>query len=81
MPNNDLCTLPSDLSSLFNLEELNLSSNGFASNQTLVAPTTIFNALATIPKLKKLNLSRNRLEAWHCEFKFPCLRELYFAFN
>ena len=43
--------------------------------------SVIFDALATIPKLKKLNLSRNRLEAWHATKKFPMLKELYFAFN
>jgi len=47
----------------------------------LVSPNTIFDALATIPRLKKLNLSRNRLEAWHGRVKFPALIELYFAFN
>jgi len=46
-----------------------------------VSPQTIFNALSTIPRLKKLNLSRNRFEAWHGENRFPKLEELYFAFN
>lgn len=44
-------------------------------------PNTLFDSLATIPKLKKLNLSRNRLEAWHGETSLPQLQELYFAFN
>jgi Leucine-rich repeat (LRR) protein len=73
LASNDLCTLPSDMSYLTKLEEFNLASNEFSSSQTLVAPKTIFDALATIPKLKKLNLSRNRLEAWHATVKFPCL--------
>jgi len=58
--------LPSDLSPLCNLEKLNLANNGFASSQTLVAPETLFNSLATLPKLTTLNLSRNRLEGWFC---------------
>lgn len=78
---NELFTLPSDMSYLEQLEELNLASNEFSSSQTLVEPNVIFDALATIPKLKKLNLSRNRLEAWHATRKFPMLQELYFAFN
>jgi Leucine-rich repeat (LRR) protein len=69
------------MSYLTSLEEFNLASNEFSSSQTLVAPNTIFDALATIPKLRKLNLSRNRLEAWHATVKFPSLQELYFAFN
>lgn len=81
LASNELCTLPSDLSYLSQLEELNLASNEFSSSQALIAPNTIFDALATIPKLKKLNLSRNRLEAWHATVSFPHLTELYFAFN
>ena len=69
------------MSYLKQLEELNLASNEFSSSQALVAPNTIFDALATIPRLKKLNLSRNRLEAWHASVQFPHLVELYFAFN
>lgn len=81
LASNDLCTLPSDLSYLKNLEELNLASNEFSLSQTLVSSNTIFDALATIPKLKKLNLSRNRLEGWSASVEFPALVELYFAFN
>jgi Leucine-rich repeat (LRR) protein len=69
------------MSYLTRLEEFNLASNGFSSSQALIAPNTIFDALATIPNLKKLNLSRNRLEAWHATVSFPHLKELYFAFN
>lgn len=81
LASNDLCTLPSDLSYLQRLEEFNLASNGFSSNKNLVAPRSIFDALATIPNLKKLNLSRNKFEGWHGTVQFPCLEELYFAFN
>lgn len=70
LASNELCTLPSDLSYLKSLEEFNLASNEFSQSQALVAPNTIFDALATIPKLKKLNLSRNRLEAWHASVQF-----------
>lgn len=64
LASNDLCTLPSDMSYLTSLEEFNLASNEFSSSQALVSPHIIFDALATIPRLKKLNLSRNRLEGW-----------------
>jgi Leucine-rich repeat (LRR) protein len=69
------------MSYLKTLEEFNLASNNFSSSMTLVSASTIFDALSTIPSLKKLNLSRNRLEAWHGTKKFPNLIELYFAFN
>jgi Leucine-rich repeat (LRR) protein len=81
LASNELCTLPSDMSYLKTLEEFNLASNNFSSSMTLVSASTIFDALSTIPSLKKLNLSRNRLEAWHGTKKFPNLIELYFAFN
>jgi Leucine-rich repeat (LRR) protein len=62
---NDFCTLPSDLSGFKSLEELNLSSNNFSSDSVLVSPSKLFLALATIPKLKKLNLSRNKFKRFH----------------
>lgn len=49
------------------LEELNLSSNLFSSNSTLVNPMLIFKSLGKIPKLKRLNLSRNRFTGFHSE--------------
>ena len=79
LASNDLCSLPPDLSFFESLEELNLDSNKFSS--TFGAPIAIFDSLATIPRLKKLNLSRNRLEGWYSQLPFPYLQELYFAFN
>lgn len=67
---NDLCTLPSDLSFLSALEEINLSSNSFSSDSVLVNPNKLFAAMATIPNFKKLNLSRNRFKAFHAD-DFP----------
>lgn len=64
---NDLCTLPSDLSFFKVLEEINLSSNNFSTDSVLVNPNKLFAAMATIPNLKKLNLSRNRFKAFHSE--------------
>lgn len=64
---NDFCTLPSDLSTFVSLEELNLSSNNFSSESVLVSPGKLFLALSTIPKLRKLNLSRNKLKRFHSE--------------
>lgn len=82
------------MSFLHCLEELNLSANAFSSHSTLVDPNALFKALATIPMLKKLNLSRNKFVEFHSEdlpkdnFSqplgeqvFPHLEELYFAFN
>ena len=64
---NDFCTLPSDLSGFKALEDLNLSSNNFSSDSVLVTASKLFIALATIPKLKKLNLSRNKFKRFHSE--------------
>jgi hypothetical protein len=64
---NDFCTLPSDLSGFKLLEDLNLSSNNFSSDSVLVSPGKLFFALSTIPKLKRLNLSRNKLRRFHQE--------------
>ncbi|CDW85027.1 leucine rich repeat family protein [Stylonychia lemnae] len=91
---NDFCTLPSDLSFLKCLEEINLSSNNFSTDSLLVNPNKLFAAMATIPSLKKLNLSRNKFKAFHSEDlspdnlhqevekqAFSQLQELNFAFN
>ena len=42
---------------------------------------TKLKSVVSKPKLKKLNLSRNRLEGWNATVAFPQLKELYFAFN
>ena len=91
---NELCTLPSNLSCLHSLQELNLSSNNFSSDSTLVNPNALMRAISTIPNLRKLNLSRNKFVEFHYgdlpennerappeEQVFPYLEELYFAFN
>ena len=63
--------MPDDLGFFKNLEELDLSSNlGFSSESVLVNPNKIFSSIATIPNLKKLNLSRNRFKAFHAD-EFP----------
>ena len=62
---NDLCTLPSDLSFFHSLQELNLSSNNFTSESTLVNPNALMRAISTIPNLRKLNLSRNKFVEFH----------------
>jgi Leucine-rich repeat (LRR) protein len=89
---NDFCTLPNDLSFLRTLEEINLSSNNFSTDSVLVNPSKLFTALATIPYLRKLNLSRNKFKQFHAEelpqdnlnseqMVFARLEELNFAFN
>jgi len=64
---NDFCTLPSSLSYLTTLTEINLSSNNFSSDSVLVNPNQLFLTLSTIPQLRKLNLSRNKLKGFHSE--------------
>ena len=86
LASNDLITLPDDLSFFTQLEDLNVSANLFASNSTLVKPTAVFNALNSIPKLKKLNISRNKLQALHLEEtpagpRFASLQDLDFSYN
>lgn len=87
---NDLCTLPSSLSYLSQLTELNLSSNNFSSDSVLVNPNQLFESLGTIPQLRKLNLSRNKLTAFHSDSlprdnsegsAFGLLEELNLSFN
>lgn len=41
----------------------------------------VFDSLATIPNLKKLNLSRNRLEGWSGTTPMMNLEDLFFAHN
>ncbi len=64
---NDFCTLPSDLSGFAQLEVLNLSSNNFSSDSVLVTASKLFLSISTIPRLKKLNLSRNKFRRFHSE--------------
>ena len=85
LASNDLLTLPEDLSFFSVLEDLNVSANLFSSNSTLVRPSVIFTALNSIPKLKKLNLSRNKLSTLHLEEvqgeHFPSLQDFDFSYN
>ena len=67
LASNDFCTLPMDLSLLSHVEEINLSSNNFSTESVLVNPNKLFQAMATITNLKKLNLSRNKFKAFHAE--------------
>lgn len=64
---NNLVTLPEDLFNMKCLEELNLSSNFLTSHSTLVSPQILFKSLGQMPRLKRLNLSRNKLIGFHSE--------------
>lgn len=64
---NNLVTLPEDISKFDKLEDLNLASNQFSSASTLVNPALLFKAIGQVPKLKRLNLSRNKFTAFHAE--------------
>jgi hypothetical protein len=82
---NDLVTLPDTLEFLESVEELNLSSNQFSSDSTLVKPSKLFYSMGTMPQLKRLNLSRNKFSAFHYEDlnenSFRVLQELDFSYN
>jgi len=53
---NELSDLPSDMSWFVSLEVLNLSCNQLESNQR---SSMLWAAIASIPKLKDLDVSRN----------------------
>jgi len=82
---NDFCTLPSDLSFLHSLEELDLSANNFSSESVLVNPGKLMAAVASVPNLRILSLARNKLKCFHSdelpESAFQYLEELNFSFN
>jgi len=85
LSNNDLCTLPEDLSYFKALQELKLGSNGFSSDSVLFSASLLFRALASIPSLQKLDLDRNKLRGIHSEAlnadSFLHLKELDFSYN
>lgn len=85
LASNDLVTLPESMSFLSSVEELNLSSNQFSSDSTLVRPSKLFYSLGAMPRLKRLNLSRNKFTAFHNDEltmdSFKTLQELDFSYN
>jgi len=94
LASNDLSALPPNMSFCRTLQEINLSSNNFSSDSVLVDPNTILGSLGTLPMLRRLNLSRNKLQRFHSdtlpqdngrlpeqERAFPCLTELNLSFN
>ncbi len=50
------------------LEDLNLSSNLFSSSSTIVNAAILFKSLGQIPRLKKLDISRNKFACLHSEY-------------
>lgn len=85
LASNDLVTLPESLSFLDSVEELNLSSNQFSSDSTLVKPSKLFYSIGAMANLKRLNLSRNKFTSFHYEEltqdSFRVLQELDFSYN
>lgn len=85
LASNDLVTLPESLEFLENVEELNLASNQFSSDSTLVKPSKLFASIGRMPSLKRLNLSRNKFTSFHYqeldENSFVVLQELDFSYN
>lgn len=79
---NELTALPENLGGFYNLEELNLRDNKFTSDKNA---STLWGALATIPKLKVLNISYNKLRGIHTEKlvagNFKVLEVLDISFN
>ena len=83
---NNLVTLPEDMKELKMLEELNLSSNLLSTASTLINPAILMKVLGQIPRLKRLNLSRNKLQGLHFELlnrdeDFTLLQELDIGYN
>jgi Leucine-rich repeat (LRR) protein len=83
---NNLMTFPEDMMELKCLEELNLSSNLFSSQSALVNPALLIKAIGQMPKLKRLNMSRNKFQFFHSEYldrdeDFPFLQELDMSYN
>lgn len=62
---NSLRDVPHDFQKLSSLEELNLSGNDLDSASSTISNT--FKYIGSLPHLKRLNLSRNRLSAFHSE--------------
>jgi len=68
------------------LEELNLSSNILSTASTLINPAVLMKVLGQIPRLKRLNLSRNKLQGLHFDLlsrdeDYLLLQELDFGYN
>lgn len=68
------------------LEELNLSSNALSTQSTLINPSILMKVLGQIPRLKRLNLSRNKFQGLHFELlsrdeDFTLLQELDIGYN
>ena len=83
---NNLVTIPEDIGRLSFLEDLNMSLNQFSSGSSLVNPSLLFKALGQIPRLKRLNLSRNKFQAFHPEMlnretDYQQLQDLDFSYN
>ena len=83
---NNLVTLPEDLKELKYLEELNLSSNLLSTQSTLINPAILMKVLGQIPRLKRLNLSRNKFQGIHQDLlsreeDFVLLQDLDIGYN
>lgn len=82
---NELCTLPENLSGFKQLRDLKLSNNLFTTDSVLFSASQLFASLASIPHLRKLDISRNKLRGIHSDLlterSFPHLQELDFSFN
>lgn len=79
---NELQDLPEDMSFFVSLEVLNISCNQFESNQR---SSQFWSALASIPNLKDLDISRNLYRGIHTEKLIPgnfgALERLDFSYN
>ena len=71
LESNDLTTLPSNLSFLNTLDTLNLSNNNFTSDNLIIDPSSLISSIFTIPKLRRLNLSRNKFRSLHLDQVSP----------
>jgi Leucine-rich repeat (LRR) protein len=64
---NGLTHLPDDMSFLSSLETLTLRHNALSSTTSIFNPNKYFLAFASLPRLKRLDLSHNQLQGLHLE--------------
>lgn len=83
---NGITQLPSDMNKFALLEDLNLTDNNLGHRSKDTGCTTLLKSLGQMPKLKRLNLSRNKIVRFASDLlkgsqDFLELSELDVSFN